>query len=533
MLRHLHQTRERIAQARNRLRRLQGARAYRRAANALEAAKYARDQLLDPVARLDALIADAGTVARLTALKVATDQGVEASAEQPAWLTPEHLKETQESIAARTRELHTGLKAGLADDEAQPATSAVAEEPGANVEKTKLLQQLRDATPLIGQADEAFARALADLALERHYQALIAQTEAITALTAAREQLLDLRGLLELIFALEKQIDNLLVASTTTTNETESSSSVVESLHGRNVQRMIRLGEVISDAMAAALVAESAETEDAAGQSSAGERQRYEAAYDLWGAAIDEMHEVEALLAAETEESVKLGQTRESVAKAVVRLDELRQLFFSVIEHLQALAERQLAVNDETETIAALANDNNTVSTSAKVGPLTPRQDALAQRASEIAAALREQAAAMAAQNEEATADQSSVAARFPEAAELVTSAGENMREALSGLESDPPVLGKARQEQDVALAELLEAIALFADPDQAGSGKQEQSTDDGEQQAQDEQPAPQPDASGSDLAQLLQGVRDREAERRQEHAQDRQQGYEAVEKDW
>jgi hypothetical protein len=86
---------------------------------------------------------------------------------------------------------------------------------------------------------------------------------------------------------------------------------------------------------------------------------------------------------------------------------------------------------------------------------------------------------------------------------------------------------------QDQAVQALAEAIALLQEDQNTPP------TDDPQQQPEDgNQGTPQDTANegsgNSDPAQLLQGVRDREAQRREERAQaSARQGYEPVEKDW
>jgi hypothetical protein len=95
-----------------------------------------------------------------------------------------------------------------------------------------------------------------------------------------------------------------------------------------------------------------------------------------------------------------------------------------------------------------------------------------------------------------------------------------------------------ARQHQDEALVELAQALELLTPPEQQGDPGEE--GDQGEQQQQQQQEQPQQDeeqaqqqaSPPADPSQLLQGVRDREAQRRRDREQGRT-GYETVEKDW
>ena len=109
------------------------------------------------------------------------------------------------------------------------------------------------------------------------------------------------------------------------------------------------------------------------------------------------------------------------------------------------------------------------------------------------------------------------------------------MTEAAERLSDEPPVLDGARNSQDEALNALLEAIALLQDPqdspqngDQQERAEQQQDGGGNEQQQREEN-----GAGATDLARLLQGVRDREARRREERARGVNRGYEPVEKDW
>ena len=110
------------------------------------------------------------------------------------------------------------------------------------------------------------------------------------------------------------------------------------------------------------------------------------------------------------------------------------------------------------------------------------------------------------------------------------------MRGALQQLESTPPVFAPAREAQDEALRELDEALALLSAPqDPAGDGDdapQEQGAEEGDD-ASGEGEEEGSDAANQDPAQLLQGVRDREAQRQRDRARRSRSGYETVEKDW
>jgi len=203
LLEHLHQARERMGQARGQMRRLEAERAYRRVADALTALKRARDQLQNPVARLDALLADGADLLRRTGQKLAVAAVPQGRA--PAWLTADYLREAQAALEARIGELHEGLAAGLAqsgDDARQAGSTDTAKV----LAEEQFRHRLEAATPLIGEARGAFRKALDELAAGRLNEALDAQRLGLGKLGAAREHFLDLERLVELLYQDEVQV---------------------------------------------------------------------------------------------------------------------------------------------------------------------------------------------------------------------------------------------------------------------------------------------------------------------------------------
>jgi hypothetical protein len=224
----------------------------------------------------------------------------------------------------------------------------------------------------------------------------------------------------------------------------------------------------------------------------------------------------------------------DAATDAISSLEALRRLFLSIVEQLQEVAQRQLDLADATRDALALsaAPDGDAA---AEAAPLVPRQLDIAERALEIANALdrQSQEAGGVVTNEAESAD---AAERLRRAAEHVVVAEGSMRGALQQLESTPPVFAPAREAQDEALRELDEALALLSPPqDPAGDGDdspQEQEGAEGDETpGEGEQEGS--DAANQDPAQLLQGVRDREAQRQRERARRSPSGYETVEKDW
>ncbi len=586
LLGHLHRARERMGQARGQLRRLAAKRAYRRVAAVLGDLKRARDQLLDPVARLDALITDGLDLMRQTGRKFALEAQPEQRA--PEWLTADYLGETQKVLEERIGELHSGLNAGLAQ----------AEETLANMDPTpladaQLRRRLEAAAPLIGEAREAFREALADLEAERLGKALESQRRGLARLVAAREHFLDLERLVELLYQDQQRIAALIApgkdAATPDSEPREGNSTpdepaavsseylpVARELQTGNRERSQRVSAAILDQLGATLGAEEQAKATQAPDPQATtdpripdpttpappdpaaletERRHLEQADTLRVAvekamqrAIENLTAAEDLPAADPGLTNAMDRARQAVDRTLSRVEALRRLFFSVVDHLRETRLRQIDLGDRTEETSVLAATEPAEEIARRLGPIALEQRALAETAGSIAEALEQQAERPAPTTPEAPKDPQGQAAqaqqqqtRLRQAAGQVTSARDHMDQAAEAIAAEPPTFEAARDHQRQAIEALTAALAALQPPpqeqpdqpqsdqqDQEGQQEQEESQPGGQDQ-EDTQPQPEP----GDAGQLLQGIRDREAQRREQRAKQRPHGYEPVEKDW
>ncbi|MBW2384868.1 MAG: VWA domain-containing protein [Deltaproteobacteria bacterium] len=551
VLHYLHRARERIGQARSQLRQHQAARAYRRAAAALSELKRARDQLRAPVQLLDILIQDATAIAGETRALATTQLGAgipgigqAQRAESPSWLTPLYLGEAQGSIAERIDELDAQLRAGLEQ------TGAV-EDP----QQQALLEQVAEAQPFVAEASEHAAAAAESLYSEALQPGAEAQAEALTALIAARERFLDLKGLIEVAYADERRIDGLL-----NPNDEEIALERIReygpalgALQRKNLERVQRITPMLEEQRNQLMAATAGGDAAPEGPSDpAQELERIELADGILMLTESSMQGAADSLDHLGATESALDDSRNSVSTAIKGLESLRRLFFSIVEHLEDTAHRQVELGDDTEQALALAEQDPDAS-AARVGPVAPRQDELAAFTDQLAQALHEQSLADPAEliGAEAAADEAVAQAATEQlirASELVLAASEEMRNAATGLREAAPERETIRAQQTTAVNKLAEAITLLQPPQQEQANDQEE--DSGEQgeageqqqgQGQDQQaatPAEQPQPSpeeqaGRDPGQMLQSVRDREAERHRRNAGRNQQGYEPVERDW
>ena len=222
-----------------------------------------------------------------------------------------------------------------------------------------------------------------------------------------------------------------------------------------------------------------------------------------------------------------------------------------MLDHLKELAQRQVELGDQTEETAAMASAAPDRDFTNEAGPLGARQQTLSQTAAPIAEALREQS-----QQPVPPEAQGKVPEDLPqklaEAATHVDNARTSMDGAVASLGINPPAFADTRAAQGTALEELAKAIQLLTPPEQQKQQQEQQQKEQQEQQQQQEgdqqdqqqqqqqqqagqQPKPEKgeDQDKTDPAQLLQGIRDREAERRENREKAQRQGYEPVEKDW
>jgi len=526
VLHYLHLARERMGQTRRQLRQRQGERAYRRGSAALAELKRALDQLRDPAAVIDALLRDVAETATGTAALASSRRelpGLDAAVEVPAWLTAESLRDDQRYAADRAAELDQRLLAALEQGSAP------------SPEQQDLFDAVTNAEPLVADSTTSLTEAANALDADSPADALPHQREALTALSEAREWFLDLRGLIELTYSDERRIEQVLGAEG---DEAETARKeylpAIRELQKHNVTRAERLADKLE---AAANAPPTPQPDGSMPDEEAAEiqQQRFQLAGQLLTLALARMDDVEIELAESG--TVKWSEGHEASRTAIEHLEALRRLFFSIVEELRDAAQQQLDLADETRDAAALSAAGSD-DAAARIGPLAPRQEALAARTGAIADALAEQSNQTGGVVDE-EADSAETSRRLREAGEHVLLAQVEMEGATEKLAEDPPNLESTQERQAASIAELEQALALLVPPEDR---EPEGEPDSSEQQDSEPEPSggeqkpegePEPQAAPADPAQLLQAVRDREAQRRRDREQRGTEGYDTVERDW
>ncbi|MCA8961701.1 MAG: hypothetical protein KDC38_14355, partial [Planctomycetes bacterium] len=592
-LHYLNTASQRLNQSRRQLRLSEAEAAFRRANLALGELKRARDQWRAPAELLATLIQETQELGQLTGSKTVSSFSPDPGQGPPAWLSDELLEEMQTTLGERTTELHQRLTSAL--ENADTGTEAPAPDPSdpqamqaaQQAEQMKaMLAQIGEAEPFVATADQAFGDALTSIRARDFSPALARQQDALIALTEALERFSDLKRLIEAAYRVEKVIETTLdhEAMPLPNGETAPLDQVVGLLHDTQQKNLDRTGRIAKkiDEELAKLPEPSG---DAPAPNPSGEpdpqqveRQRYERAKLLLGLTDAAMQRnVEWLAQPTTSPNVPLDRVAalESSQRATRSLAELRRLFFTLVEHLKDTAHRQSELRDDTLEVAGLFSTSQPEtpereSAERKLGPLSPRQDELAAISREIAGALRQQATAPTSGGPPGAQPDPEQLARIQRASELVDAAAGEMtgaRESMAaattagtasgdgdgtetgdpassatgsddpGGDANPnqPDLDLAQKKQETALGQLVEAITLLEPPPppQQDQNQQQQQQDQQQQQQDQQQSQGQQEEQQLDTQQMLQAIRDREAERRKENAQRARGGVQQVEKDW
>lgn len=551
----LHQARERMGQARGTLRSYQGGRAFHKAVAALAELKKGRERLLELPARLEALLKDGLELSRFTAMGPALDA---AGQLHPVWLTLELLQDLQSVILERSKTLHQEIQAGKASGGND----------GGKI--TPVEETLKEAEPVMQKVVNHYSQALTFLKDSDQTKALEEQRQALLALSRVRELFLAIKGLIELAWQDENRILVSLKPGQTLSQD-ESREDVA--LQEANLSRLRRVGPKIVDELQQARnpqsdpakKQESSTDAEGKGQQQADNVHRLERANELSGTTVEKMSSAKEALSRLTTSGVLApsmgdghGLARSRVREVLHTLGALRQLFFSVEEHLRQTIERQKDVLDETQKWQPVVDED---SLKKGVGPLQERQRTLADTTGAIRDALSEQVENIKKMPEEkedktdanAKDKRQEGVKRLEEVMAQVGQAKGDMEEAEKGLKEAKLQLPGVKGSQEKAIQALMQALALLSPPQgenksdqqkQGSQGEQDNKAGKGEQKKGSEGEQKKGEAKGEKNQQhesglnasgtrMLQGVRDREALRRHQRNERKTMNYEPVEKDW
>ncbi len=515
--------RTKIADARRKLQELAAEDGVAKAEAALIALKRAREQLVDPITVLRGLAQDELEVlqdtARASAARGTLELDPNSVAPQgpvPAWLEPPVIGERQGGLHDRLEEVRSRLAAATEHppDPSKPA----------DPQQTKLLERVRAALPSVSEASAAMDQARHALSGNKLPTAIEQQRAALIALSRAIEQFADLKQTVELAYGEQQRIVNLLSPEGEKVPPAERAKETRDGL-ARNISRVTRLQDLIADDVAGL----AAKEQEAAQQK---DPKQVEAAKQQLAQMKEQLTQAELLRAQartkldELDKAIRANKDPHTPAKeAEARLEELRKLLFSVIEHLQQLIRDQGETRDQTSA----ANGEDQFSREPRYPTLIGRQDGHGQMAKAITEAL-------AAQADAAGKQQGPSKPGAPDPKTLAAAADE-VRQAESEMSDARRILVKARdakqsseslepsvKSQAKAIEHLVAALKLLQPPQDQ---KQDQQKQDQQKQEQQQQKQEQQKPGGAS-----QRARDEDA-RRQKERRKQESANDPVEKDW
>jgi hypothetical protein len=566
--------RTRIAEARRKLQDLAAEDGVAKAEAALVAHKRAREQLLDPIAVLQGIAQDELDVVHDTQIAgsdVPTLAGDNAGPQPklPSWLDPAAIAERQGGVRDRLEEVRKRLEVATTAPEKPDAKP--------DPQREKLMSHVKAALPKLGEASTAMDQARQLLTAKKAKPALEQEHVALVALAAAVELFSDLRQTIELAHTEQKQLVMLLGAEAAKSMSPADRAKETRDALARNVARMLRLKDLIADEVekvnqqqeklastpapaaqgsAAGSGSAAPSQADAQKQALAAERDRLSKAEGLRIAAQLALEDLSRILAGEKKAPDKKDEKKEPAGEkkdeknekkdemkdeaepdpndplvpakqAEAKIDELRKLFFNLIEHLQELIREQNETRDRTSK----ASGEDDVVRAPKLPGLVTREEQHGQMAKAITEALAAQA------DEAAKQTQQQPQPGAPDGKKLSEAAAE-MRQAQSAIDDARGALVRARdakktteslapavKAQVTAIEHLTKALKLLQPP-QDDEGDDDKNKQQQQQQQQQQKQKQQ---------QKNQSARDKDAERQRKRQQEQQGNStnEPVEKDW
>jgi Ca-activated chloride channel homolog len=561
-----------LADTRRLLRQLQGDRAHRKADAGLLHLKRAREQLLDPVTVLKAIAQDQTMLLMHTAgleqiekrtIDLGDDTGGNQDASErlkaPAWLTIEHLGDRQDGARQRVGEVLARFQAAAEDQtgpdqtgQDQTGQDQTAQDP----RQARVLEAARDAVPFVQTAEKAMEAARASLASASLGDAAEKQNQALVALYGAIERFSGLRDLIELTYRDHGETVALLtppgaeaasppLPEHLSKLDTRERAARIGEHVSKNQDRLSRLKGLVEDELAA-LDAKARETAanadpnappgaapDAGAEQIAAARQQYEHAETLRRQGLDALTRLAVAVSAAGAGKGKPGEALAIAQEAMTHIEELRRLFFSIIEHLKELLRNQTDTHDGTGSAATAAS----AELASLLGPLLDAQTSHATLGEALADALAEQADAAAASGDpnaqDATQRLTQAAEEVRQATAQMSGAARFLAENLEAAASMSPDMSATLEAQRAAMERLESAIRLLEPPQQQEQQQDQQDQQDQQQQQQQDQQQQQEELSQQQAQRRLQEIRDREAERMRERQRQQRHRPEPVDKDW
>ena len=542
--------RTKIAEARRKLQDLAAEDAVTRAEAALVSLKRAREQLLDPITVLREVARDELETMQETQAVAEAEGGhkvldTKAPADKPlipAWMEPTALGERQGGLHDRVEEVRARLAAAVDNADKPMGTGSAAEPPKMSPEQAKMFERLKLALPFVTDASTSMERARAALVDSKLVDAGEAERDAVIALSKAIEQFADLKQTIDLAYETQNQIVGLLSPEAAKLAAADRTHQTKDAL-AQNLGRMGRIKELLEDEQAKRVKQE--EQIDAKAQAGAGsgsgapDPKQVEAAKQQLAQAKQQLLAAESLRGdadkalGELDAAIKTNKDPQPPAKlADTKLEELRKLFFSVIEHLQELLREQGETRDRTSQ----ANAEDDFTRAPKLPGLVGKQDGHDQMAKAIADSLAKQADEAGKQQGGGQQGQPSpqeMAKNFAAAAAEVRLGETDMTDAKAAISkvqtttTQSVSLKPAVDSQGKAIEHLQNALKLLQPPPKDQKDQKDQKKDQKQDEAKQDKKQDKQDQGGAG-----QRARDEDA-KRQRDKQKQEKQTDPVDQDW
>ena len=479
-----------ISQARRRLRQLEVQSALQDLDHSLSDVKRAVEQLMSPIDVLGNIVRDQDVLRQQTqVLHQISSPNFAIQAEQeiqlPAWLTGRWLSEQQNEIEARAEDIERVLSFQL---QAEPEEG--------NQEQEYLLQSITEALPPLNAAIEEMEDTTSALSLREYQVALEGEIQILQDLVKALENFSQLKQLIERAYRDHIELLSLL-----------DSDEELDEIWERNQSRIDRLSVPLQLEKSKQLASIQASQEE----NTAEKQQEIEQFYEY---AETKRAEILAGLEQMKTGGLEAAEVQQIGLDVQEDIEELRMMFFTIIEHLKDIAARQQTLLDQTTESSIKDYEKMLLD----MQLILPEEAKLGARLKEATDVLAKQADALSAQGENEKAEQ------FGEASVETGLAQQYLDDVLDGMslmlqdQSSSHDVAEILEDQRQSLEAVMRAIQILQPPQQDQGD---------EEQEQDQQ---KNDISQDQAQKKMQQAKEREAERAQKQKQVRQ---EPVAKDW
>ncbi len=546
----LESARQAMAGARRQLRDLSIDDALRLTNKAFNMVKQAREQLENPLAVLGHIMEDETGFVRIASAKqmYQTPELFEKYKKQvqrddltePPWLTVDLLSDNQIDTLVRTNRLVTLLRSAVTEAAAQQQEPQDPKQAEAEKEQR---EQIKEALPFVENAASSMQIVTQKLEASDFKGAVEEGGKAIEQLSLAMERFADLKHLIEIAYASHSKAELIVRGELGEQSDLLSRAQQREFLGELlkfNIDRLERLASLLSKE--AAKANQQAMPQQGGQQGAPSEeqlqqiQQLFEHAENLRAQALGALQRMNSTVSEQAPEGVDETIVPQNISDAVwsdltadadeahKSLEELRILFFTVVEHIQELLRQQTKTMDQTTDAAS---ETSEAELAAKLAPIVDRQrmhEITSDKLSEVLTKQAEEIQAKGAgQQPQGGQDPAEIAQRYRQAASELQVASTSMRQIQNDLQAEKPLFTESLEGQKTAIEHIQKALEYLQPPQQ----QQQQ-----QQQEQQQQQQQQQKMSKEQIDKKIQQIRSRDQERRKSKDA-RAAGMPTVEKDW